>query len=653
MSKYAPLHVHSHYSLLDGLSQPKHIFKRLVDTGITTCALTDHGSISGCVTFVKQMKDLAAELKEDTGQEVKIKPILGCELYISPTEAVLKDKDNAKTNHLVVLAKNLAGWQSLIQAVSTSNSPDHFYHKPRLDRRLLSEFAKDGNLIAFSGHMGSHMSDILFTEPKLAFNAKTEAEARGLLKPDWQKQASMLANQYIDIFGKDNFFLEIQLIDRHFLPAQTVISECLRKVAHAQRIRTLATPDAHYSEREQAIDQQVLLCANLNTTIGAVNAKIASDEDVMLGGFFKSDNYHIPSSEEMEALHTKEELDNTLLVAEMCESYDILGKPMLPPFPCPSGMDEAQYLRQLCRDGWQARIQNKVHKDQHPIYAERVKHELDVLQGAGLSGYFLILNDIVKFVRSNGWMVGPGRGSAAGSLVSYLTTITSIDPIPYDLLFERFYNPGRNTKDRVSYPDIDLDIPVQRREDVIAHIKKRFGDDKVGQMVSYQTIKGRGALQAVFRAYGGITHDEVTKMTKFIPEEAKIAGDLQEMKKEFGESSIIRWALENDGAKFKDWCHIDDKGNLQGPLSKRFEQAIRLEGTKYSASKHAAGIVISPTPLAGICPMIRDSKTNQIAGFEMNDLEAIGLIKLDILGLAFLDKVQGVQDILATGDILS
>lgn len=200
------------FSLLDGLSQPKHIYKRLVATGINSCALTDHGSISGCVTFVKQLKDLEKEHEKETGKEFKVKPILGCELYISPTEAILKDVENKRTNHLVVLAKNIDGWRSLIQAVSTSNGPDYFYHKPRLDRRLLAGIAKPGNLIAFSGHMGSHMSDILFVEPKMAFNAKTADEARGMLKPDWQKQATELAKQYRDIFGPDNFFLEIQLI---------------------------------------------------------------------------------------------------------------------------------------------------------------------------------------------------------------------------------------------------------------------------------------------------------------------------------------------------------------------------------------------------------------------------------------------------------
>ncbi len=639
-SNYIPLHCHSHFSLLDGLSQSKHIVKRLNNISIDTCALTDHGSISGCVVFAKAMKEAGK------------KAILGCELYISPTEAILKDTENKKTNHLVVLAKNLDGWRSLIQAVSTSNGPDYFYHKPRLDRKLLADIAKTGNLIAFSGHMGSHMADILFKDPKMAFNAKTVEEARGLLDSSWHKFGVSIAKQYRDIFGPDNFFLEIQLIDKDMLPAQIVISECLRKIARQEGFRKIATPDAHYAAQEDAIDQRVLLCSNLNTTIGAVNAKLTNDEDVMLGGFFKSDKYHIPSQEEMAALHEKDELDNTLLIGEMCESYDILGKPILPPFPCPNDMGQDEYLRQLCREGWSSKIVGRVKKDRHQEYADRVKKELNVLQGAGLSGYFLILNDICRFVRSNGWLVGPGRGSAAGSLVSYLAGITNIDPIPYDLLFERFYNAGRNTKDRVSYPDIDLDVPVQRREAIVAYVKNKYGEDKVGQIVSFQTIKARGALQAVFRAYGGITRDEVISITQHIPEESKIAGDLQETREAGEEASIIGWALEHRADKLKEWCHVDDNGNLQGPLSKRFEQAIRLEGTKYSASKHAAGVVISPVPLGSVCPMIRDSKNSQMAGFEMNDLEAIGLIKLDILGLAFLDKVQGVQDILATGDIL-
>jgi DNA polymerase-3 subunit alpha len=242
------------------------------------------------------------------------------------------------------------------------------------------------------------------------------------------------------------------------------------------------------------------------------------------------------------------------------------------------------------------------------------------------------------------------HNSAAGCLVSYLIGITSIDPIKYGLLFDRFYNAGRNSDKYISMPDIDVDVPIDKRESIIQYIKDKYGHDKVSQMITFNTIKGRGALKDVLRVYGNISFEEMNKITKNIPDEAKIADELQEMKEETGESSIIRWALENNVDKLKEWCYIDDEGNLQGPLAKRFEQAIRLEGTKSNQSKHAAGIAISLEPLNEICPMIYDNKNDQlIAGMEMQDLESIGIIKFDILGVAMLDKIMTIKMLLLQG----
>ena len=239
------------------------------------------------------------------------------------------------------------------------------------------------------------------------------------------------------------------------------------------------------------------------------------------------------------------------------------------------------------------------------------------------------------------------HNSAAGCLVSYLIGITAVNPIPYHLIFERFYNIGRSTKDRVSLPDIDIDVPINKRDYVIDYVKNKYGTKKVAQMLTFNTMKGRGALKEVLRVYGNITFEEMNKITKNIPDEAKIADELQEMKEETGESSIIKWALENSADKLKEWCYMKDDGSLEGPLAKRFEQAIRLEGTKSNQSKHAAGVVISRDNLEDICPMIYDNKNDQmIAGMEMNDLEALGVIKFDVLGLAFLDKAMHISDIL-------
>ncbi len=622
MSKYFPLHLHSHFSLLDGLNKPTQIADRIEELELDGCAISDHGSITSAV-------QMQTELKKKNK-----KSVLGCELYLSNDLATIRTKENRKLFHQVVLAKNNAGWKELIRITSDSNHPDRYYHKPRLDFKYFEQNPTK-NIITFSGHLGSHLSNV--------------AQQQG-------KEAAIKAAYYLrDLFGKDNFYIEIQRIDQDINTDARIVADILDEVAKVTGIPKVATADSHYCSKEDAEDQRVCLCTNLKTTFARVrNAMLSDDEEFGLDCFFKSSNFHIPSFEEMAAIHTGDEIENTLRIAAEVEDYNILGKPILPPFPCPNGMSEAEYLRQLCRDGWAREIQNKVPKSEHGIYADRIKMELGVLQGAGLSGYFLILEDVLRFCKSNGWLVGPGRGSAAGCFTSFLIGITAIDPIKYNLLFERFYNAGRNTADRVSYPDIDIDIPVNKRARVIQYIKDKYGHDRVAQMATYQTMKGRSAMKDVLRAHGNISFDEMNRITAFIPDEARIADDLQEMKEETGESSIIMWSLENNADKLKEWCHIDEKGNLQGPLSKRFEQAIRLEGTKVAQSKHASGIVIAPEPLADICPMILDNKSKEkqmIAGMEMADLEALGLIKLDVLGLNFLDKITGIKQILETGDI--
>jgi DNA polymerase-3 subunit alpha len=349
--------------------------------------------------------------------------------------------------------------------------------------------------------------------------------------------------------------------------------------------------------------------------------------------------------------HTQDEIENTLYVDSLCEEYSILSKPALPEFKCPKNNTPEEYLRHLCREGWRQKIVNHIPESEHTPYVDRVKFELDILQKAGLSSYFLIVQDIVEYVKSNNWLPGPGRGSAAGCLVSYLIGITDIDPIKYDLLFERFYNEGRNTADHISMPDIDVDVPINKREYIIDYIKNKYGSDKVSQMITFNTMKGRGALKEVLRVYDNVSFEEMNRITKFIPDESKIADELQEMKEDTGEASIIRWALENNVDKLKEWCYISEDGSLAGPMAKRFEQAIRLEGTKSNQSKHAAGVVISSQKLNGVCPMVYDSKNKQsIAGMEMQDLEGLGLIKFDILGVAMLDKIMTISDILSKGE---
>lgn len=617
---YSVLHAHSHYSLLDGISKPHQIAQRCSTAGIKTCAITDHGSISGCVQFYQAMK------------AKNIKPILGCELYISNQDSHIKDKNNSSLSHFLVLAKNLQGWRTLINIVSTTNSPDNFYHKPRLSFDRLSDLL-DGNIIGFCGHLGSTLSDIIQDNPDT-----------------YQNLAINHIAYMKEIFGKDNFFLETQLMDSEINCAQIDMTKTIRDLATITKTKTIATPDAHYCNTEDAIDQRILLCNNLKTTLVDINKKLLNDQDIPMSCFFKSDRYHIPDPKEMMLLHTEEEIDNTLYVDSLCEEYSILDKPGLPKFDCPNKADPDEYLRQLCRNGWREKIQAVIPESEHNKYVDRIKYELTILQGAELSSYFLIVQDIVNYVKDNSWLPGPGRGSAAGCLVSYLIGITDINPIKYNLLFERFYNEGRNTKDHISMPDIDVDVPINKREQIIEYIKQKYGQDKVSQMITFNTMKGRGALKEVLRVYGNITFEEMNSITKFIPDEAKIADELQQMKEDVGEASIIRWALENNVDKLKEWCYISSDGTLSGPLAKRFEQAIRLEGTKSNQSRHAAGVVIGKEPLSQLCPMIYDAKNKQqIAGMEMQDLESLGLIKFDILGIAYLDKIMCISDILRSG----
>jgi len=621
MKSYVPLHVHSHYSLLDGLSKPKTIAERCSSLGFKSCALTDHGTISGSVQFYQSMK------------AKNIKPILGCELYISEQDSHIKTKENSKLTHLLILAKNFKGWKNLIQIVSNTNNKDNFYHKPRISLDRLG-LLLDGNIIGIAGHLGSTVAACLGKNPDNALTA-----------------GANLVAKMKEIFGPENFFLETQLMDLQYIPEQQALTDLVRALAIQTNTKAICTPDAHYCKKEDAVDQRILLCNNLKTTLVDINKKILNNEDVPMGCFFRSDNYHILSPEEMFALHSEEEIENTHYLDEMIEQFDILSKPALPTFECPSGLNPDEYLRELCRQGWKEKIANRIPKDEHPKYVDRIKEELDVLQGAGLSSYFLIIQDILKYVKSNDWLPGPGRGSAAGCLVSYLIGITAINPLKYNLLFSRFYNAGRNTADHISMPDIDVDVPINKRENIIQYIKNKYGSNKVSQMITYNTMKGRGALKEVLRVYGNISFEEMNKITKHIPDESKIADELQEMKEDTGEASIIRWALENNVDKLKEWCYINEEGALAGPLAKRFEQAIRLEGTKSNQSKHAAGIVISVEPLEKVCPMIYDSKNDQlIAGMEMQDLESLGVIKFDILGVAMLDKVMNISDLLKYGE---
>lgn len=395
----------------------------------------------------------------------------------------------------------------------------------------------------------------------------------------------------------------------------------------------------YYVDKDDAECHRVLLCSGMKTTIPAINKKLRSKEDFDNKEFFISDEFYLKRPEE---LNLTEEQENILSkIDSICEEYDINESPKLPEFKCPDKMSENDYLRSLCRIGWKQRLvdTNKLKNDsQKEEYANRVKYELDVILRANLAGYFLIVQDIVNEVKRNGWLAGPGRGSAAGCLVSYLVGITEVDPIEHGLIFERFYNDGRNTGGNISLPDIDVDVPADHRDDIINYIKSKYGEEKVSQMITFGRLQGRAALKEVLRINDVVSFSEMNEITQHIPNEAEISDQLDVME----EKSIINWALENDGETLSNWCKKEEDGSLSGPLADIFKQAIKIEGTNKSQGKHAAGVIISKENLKDICPMIKDKNDKVIAAFEMRDLETIGHVKFDILGIDLLEKIMEI-----------
>lgn len=355
------------------------------------------------------------------------------------------------------------------------------------------------------------------------------------------------------------------------------------------------------------------------------------------------DHFYVLNKDESKSL----EFDALEEVYNQCEDYDILNKPMLPKFSCPNGAYEEEYLKELCRDGWKNLLiaKDKVSTDENKQrYLNRFKEEFDVIKNANLFGYFLIVRDIIHHVNNKGWLSGPGRGSAAGCLISYLIGITKIDPLEFDLLFARFYNAGRNSADHISLPDIDIDVPGRHRDEIIAYLKDRYGSDRVSQMLTFGRLQGKSAIKEVLRINEACSFAEMNAISNCIPDEAKISDQLAEMDDE--DRSIIRWALINNADELRDFCKINDNGELEGEYADYFDQAIKIEGTFKTQGKHAAGVVISAEPLQKVCPMVKQKGSNEkIAGLEMADLEALGHVKFDVLGINLLDKIMKIQEI--------
>ena len=407
--------------------------------------------------------------------------------------------------------------------------------------------------------------------------------------------------------------------------------------------------DIYYANKDHAPLHRILLCSKMKTTLAKINRQITNGEQVNNQAFFESNDFFLKNKAEIsETIINDHRSADFEEIYKKCDNYNILNKPMLPTFPTPKGVSEEAYLKQLCRKGWREHLlkTGKVEdKENEKVYLDRFLMELDVIKNANLFGYFLIVQDIIHYAVSQGWLVGPGRGSAAGCLISYLVNITQIDPIEFSLLFERFYNLGRNTEDHISLPDIDMDVPGNKRDDIITYLKDKYGHENVSQMLTFGRLQGRSALKEVLRVNNACGFSEMNEITKAIPNEAEISDQLSQMDDE--ERSIIRWSLINNPDDLRDYCFINDRGELDGDYAEFFDQAIKIEGTFKTQGKHAAGVVISAEPLREVCPMVNQkSGGEKIAGLEMDDLEALGHVKFDVLGINLLDKVMKIEELI-------
>lgn len=683
MTQIAIFHAHTQHSVLDGYPTTDDNCKEAKKLNYAMIGISDHGNISAAI----QMKE--------SGKDNNIPVAIGVELYVSHGPCSLKDPTNFYT-HMVVWAKNQAGWNDLISLVSKTNDATNFYYKPRIHLDELAEFTKNGNLFGMSGHQGSHLSDNLFIDLvpgnkknlKAIYNGgiKTTDGFRDKLKQNWLDDTCILADKLNKIFGNGNFFIELvdslNPKDRLATWVHPLINECLRKISDKTGIPRIPSSDSHYATKTQAIDHRHILCVNMGITENEIQKALESgsdDEGIMT--FFGSEEFYLHPIEDFKEKFSDEEIKQTVIIANQIEQYKIGStKPLIPVLKLPeviikSGEEkfyeicktnEDKTIIKLCIDGankkqpWNdeaCRVLNKNFSKKD--FWNRVIEECKVFFDAGLSSYFLNVQDICaaadnrpadksfdwKLNLKNGGQIDPiprgcGRGSAAGCLVSYLLNITSIDPLPFSLMFSRFYNAGRNTKDKISMPDIDLDFSAEGRQWIIDYIKWKHGEDKVAQIITFQKVKGRAAIKDIFKVQGiegGF--ERANEICKFIPDEASIADEIGEMIDQ-GEDdyNIISWCLDHNEQILEYY---------QDPILKKvFDQAKRIEGIVRGSGKHPSGIIIAPERVDKYVPMVWDTKTKtKIVGFDFKDAEKLGLLKVDILGVAVLDKLKRIQDL--------
>ena len=606
-----PTRIHSHYSLLQSTLKPHQIAEICKKQGYETAALTDFMSVSGAVKFVQEC------------EKQEIKPILGCEVAIS----------SHRNCTVTLLCKNKDGWSKLLEIVSLANDKENYTKHPSLTLdQLLS--VVDSNFICIDGYIGSALFDTMIEDHKCIYTCAEYDEAGHCLKRGFEKPAIVHISHMREKFG-DDYYLEVNKIDSETFAASELISNCVSEIAKSIGFENvIGGANIYYGETADSRDHRVLLCVKMKTTLNKVDKHLEKEDNYKYVRFFRSNKYGIPNKHESSIYNQYNKIEE---INSKCEAYTILSPPKLPQVNT-GGVSQIEYLKQLCREGWRKVLipTGKVKsKEAQEKYKDRILQELEIIEDADLAGYFLIVTDYVNEFRNKGVLVGCGRGSAAGCLISYLIGITLIDPIEYGLIFSRFFNSAR----KGSLPDIDVDFPPNERDNVITYLKEKYGDDRVCQMLTFGRLQGRSALKEVLRVNDSCSFDQMNEITSKIPQEAAISDKLEEM----DEPSVIRWALEHDADSLKQYCWEED-GQLHGDFARDFEQAMRIEGTFKTQGKHAAGVVVASEDLNSLCPMVKESRGNEkIAGLEMNDLELLGCVKFDILGISMLEKVDATM----------
>lgn len=576
-----PLNCKTHYSLLTGLSTASQIASRCQELGFKACAVADTNSLSGSVSY-------AATLSK-----AGLKPIVGCEFSILL---------NGQKTYQTILARTNEGFTNLLELLSRAHDDKNYIDEPIISP---SDIQECGNGL------------IVYTGPNLPVDLE-------------------LRKSIVDMYKGcvDEVFIQI---------SDNLQKDELRRLASLMDCKKVAVEPNYYANQDDALYHRLMLCTGMKATLKDIEKDVAQNLLVENHRFFTRNDFHIKDLSSL-GVFTQDELEHTDYIESICETIQFGGKPTFPNFACPNGLSEAEYLRQLCQDGWKRRGIDKLEKDN--VYSDRLKYELDVLQSYDvLNSYFLVVQDYIRWAKDQDWLVGNGRGSSGGSLVSYLTGIIEINPVKYKLLFERFYNAGRNTPEKVSLPDIDTDFPTDKRDKVVEYISNKYGHDCVSGMVTFGKLQGRSAIREVLRVNEACGTNEMNEISKRLPQTFEIADEMEEQK----EDSVIRFTLSNMPKVLAEYVTMNEEGGLEGEYAEYFSQAIRLEGINRTQGRHASGIVISNRPIRGIAPMIRDKNGNRIIGLDMKYAEQAGLTKCDILGLNLLNKLQGVKNLLKYG----